>query len=210
MIRRPVVLASALVAALGCSEAPTSPAPGRMAPSFGISRPFLPGEQQPSVDLKRGTLAIYPELAGQNLTQTFTPSSNQRLGYLQLPVGCVAGVLLNVKIRAGVGGAILAEVNRAGLPEVVDGTFQQIQVYNAATSQGIKLKGGRAYAFELAAFPGPDAAGTTCGLARGPVGDSYTRGRGFYRDPINGTAWLPLPSGLATDQEDVPFATLVR
>jgi hypothetical protein len=210
MIRRPVVLASALVAALGCSETPTSPAPGQLAPSLKISRPFLPGEQQPSVDLDRGTLAIYPEMEGQNLTQTFTPPTTQLLGYLQLPVGCVAGVLLNVKIRAGVGGAILYEANRVGLPEVVDGTFQSFQVYDAATSQGIKLKRGRAYAIELAAFPGPEAAGTTCGLARGPVGDSYTGGRGFYRDPINGTDWLPLPSGLATDQEDLPFVTLVR
>jgi hypothetical protein len=206
MKRCAAIAALALVTFLGCSETPTAPELGQ--PSFGPGRPFVtPGEQQPVVDLGRGTLAIYPELAGQNLTQTFTPRANQVLAFIRLPVGCVAGVVLNVKLRDGVGGPLVWAGDVVGLPQVVDGVFHDIQVGGTA---GIKIRKGRVYAFELASFAGPGAAGTTCGLARGPVGDSYARGRGFYRDPINGPSWLPLPNGLATDQEDLPFVTLVR
>lgn len=46
-------------------------------------RAFEPGEQQPATDLRRGSLAIYPAGVGRNLAQTFTPGSNQWLGYLE-------------------------------------------------------------------------------------------------------------------------------
>ncbi len=175
-------------------------------PSFAQGGPFTPGEQQRAVDLARGTLALYPTGAGQNLAQTFTPRANQWLGYLQLPVGCAEGVLLNVKIREGIDGAILYEANVAGLTVVVDGSFQLIQVYDPArTRRGIRLRKRQTYAFELAAFPGPNTTGTTCGIARGPVGDSYSRGDGYYQDPINGPLYYPLGDG-----EDLPFVTLVR
>jgi hypothetical protein len=169
-------------------------------------RPFTPGEQQRDVDPSR-PLALYPTGDGQNLAQTFTPRTNQRLGYLQLPVGCAEGVLLNVKIREGIDGAILYEANVAGLPVVVDGSFQLIQVYDPARGpRGIRLRKDRTYAFELAAFPGDKASGTTCGLASGPAGDSYSRGDGYYQDPINGSDFIPLGPG----GEDLPFVTLVR
>ena len=177
-----------------------------VSPSFA-QRPFTPGEQQRAVDLTRGPLALYPTGDGQNLAQTFTPRTNQRLGYLQLPVGCAEGVLLNVKIREGIEGAILYEANVAGLPAIVDGSFQLIQVYDPArTRNGIKLHKRRTYAFELAAFPGPEATGTTCGLARADRRETSTRGgEGYYQDPINGPLYYPLGDG-----EDLPFVTLVR
>ena len=120
-------------------------------------------------------------------------------------------MLLNVKIRAGLGGAILYEANVAGLPGTVDGTFQLIQVFDPArTSKGIKLREGREYAFELATVPAPGATETSCGLAMGPAANTYPRGRAYYQDPINGPSFLPIPNGAPTDDEDLPFITLVR
>lgn len=66
------------------------------------------------------------------------------------------------------------------------------------------------YAFELSSIPSPDGAQQTCGIAAGPVGDSYARGRGSFRDPINGSAYLPLPNGAPADEEDLPFRILAR
>ena len=137
--------------------------------------------------------------------------TNEWLGFLQLPVGCSDGVLLNVKIREGLGGPIAFQVNIAGLPTMVDGTFQLIQVYDPDESKkGVKLKKGREYAFELAAFPGPTATGTTCAIAKGPAANSYAGGRGYFQDPLNGPTFLPLPNGVASDDEDLPFITFVR
>ncbi len=172
--------------------------------------PFTPGEQQPTVDVTRGvTYAIFPAGHGQILAQTFSPPKNQKLGFIELPVGgCSAGVLLNVKIREGIGGPILYEANVAGLLGPVDGHFELIQVYDPATSNGIKIRKDRTYAFELAAFPADPA--NTCGLAPGPVGNSYDRGQGFFQDPINGPAFLPVPTGAPSDDEDLPFVILVR
>ena len=173
--------------------------------------PFLPGESQPKVDTRVLPLAIHPELAGQNLAQTFTPSADQFLGYLELPVACAAGVLLNVKIREGVGGTVLYEGNNTGLPTVADGSMVLIQVYDpVATPDGTELVGGTTYAVELASFPGTSGGATTCSISQGPIRNSYRGGTGYFRDPVNGTAWLKLPDGSRRAQQDLPFVTYVR
>jgi hypothetical protein len=213
MHARLLLAAAASLALAACAEPMTGPQSiEEFEPEFAlVDRPFLPGPQQPLVDLARGfTYAIYPPGEGQILAQTFTPGRRRLLGYLQIPVGCSAGVLLNTKIRDGLVGTILYEANHAGLPEVVDGDFELLQVYNPATSNGIPLVAGRTYAFELSAFPGPTATSRTCGLAPGPAGNSYRGGRGWYQDPINGPNFLPLPNGNRRDNEDLPFIALVR
>jgi len=202
-----------------CADQVTGPpVADDLQPDFArFARPFRPGPLQFRVDLTRGTYAIYPAGEGQNLAQTFSPWLNLRLGYLQLPVGCAADVLLNVKIREGDPGTgtLLYEANVAGLPQVVDGSFQLIQVYDPATSSGIEISRNQTYAFELAAFPDPAVPNNpspTCGLAQGPAGNSYRRGQGYYQDvPTNLTTdFLPLPTGAPGDDEDLPFITLVR
>lgn len=212
MSKRSMLVCTAALAAL-C----VNPVPLPFAGSPGISsaiaaNAFGPGESQPNVDLAVGTYAIFPAGFGQVLAQTFTPRANGWLGYLELPVGCADGVLLNVKIREGLGGAVIYETNVTGLPEVIDGAFQLIQVYDPAVShRGHKLRKGREYAFELAAFPGPGAVANTCGIARGPAGNTYPRGSGYYQDvTVNGNAFLPIPDGAPNDDEDLPFVTLVR
>jgi len=207
--------AFALIASLslaGCAEPPLAPAVGALQPSFAVGgRAYEPGEEQVVTDLTRGSWAIQPAGVGQILAQTFTPGSNQWLGYLEIPVGCPNNVRLNVKIREGLDGPVLYQANIAGLPTVVDGTFQLIQVFDSATSHhGIRLHRNREYAFELAAFPASGAAATTCAISTGPAGSSYARGRGYYQDPINGPSFLPIPAGTPTDDEDLPFVTRVR
>lgn len=202
-----LAITATLIAA--CAESPVEPALHGSAATAN-AKPFLPGEEQPLVD---GTfnLAIYPVGAGQILAQTFTPTRNQWLGYLEIPVGCSDGVLLNVKIREGLNGPILFEGNVSGLTDPIDGTFRLLQVYNPAVSHnGIRLHRGREYAFELSAFPGPTATSTTCAIATGPAGNTYAGGRGYYQDPINGPDFLPMPNGSPTADNDLPFRTLVR
>ena len=84
-----------------------------------------------------------------------------------------------------------------------------IQVYDPASSRGLKIRKGRTYVFELAAFPDPtipNNPNSTCGMAPGPAGDSYARGQGYFEDvPTNGPGWVALLDG-----GDLPFVTLVR
>ena len=96
------LVACALLAS--CAEPVTGPPVSEdLEPAFrrgAHGPPFTPGEQQPTVDLTRGrTYAIFPAGDGQILAQTFSPTKNRKLGFIELPVGCSAGVLLNVKIR---------------------------------------------------------------------------------------------------------------
>ena len=183
-----------------CARLPTGGAPASK-----------PGERQPRTDLARNTLAIYPAGEGQVLAQTFRPRTRQTLSFLEIPVACTDGVLLNVKIRRGLTGPVLYESNHSGLTGTVDGVFDLLQVFDPAMSSGIELERNVDYAFELSAFPGPGATERTCGLAQSPAGDSYPRGKGYYQDhPINGPGFLPLPDGAPGGNEDLPFRTLVR
>lgn len=215
-MRFALVLAVLLVLLGACKKQPTEPVDepdehvAVFTPDLMKARPWLPGAEQPVVDLARGPLAIYPTGAGQNLRQTFLATANQRLGYIELPVACAPGVLLNVKVREGFEGALLYEVNVRGLDGPVDGVFDLIQVFNPATPDGLRLRRGREYAFELAAFPGPQATGNTCGIASGPAANSYAGGRGYYQDPVNGPFFFPLPDGAPRSDQDLPFRTRVR
>ena len=205
----PLVVVLAVAAA--CAETPIEPH-GSTAPAFAAGgRPYTPGEQQPVVDVSRDPHGILPPDEGQVLRQTFSPTSNQWLGFIELPVACGSGVLLNVKVREGFDGPVLYEVNVAGLPVFADGSMQLIQVFDPRFRHGIKLRRDREYAIELAAFPGPEAVVNSCSIVPGPVGDSYVRGQAFYEDvPANGTGFEPLPNGVVGDHEDLPFVTLVR
>ena len=188
--------------------APLSPEEGDAlaVASSHTGRAFLPGEQQPVADLGRGfTYAIYPEGQGQNLTQTFSPTRNGKLGFVELPVACSNTVLLKIRIRDGIAGPILSDFNSVA-PGPLDGSFELFQVFDPASSHGIRIRKNRTYAIELSAVPTNPNVATTCGLVPGPAGDSYTRGDGYFEDlPTNGPGWNPLGGG-----EDLPFITLVN
>ncbi len=168
---------------------------------------YVQEESQPLADSTR-VLAIYPSGVGQNLRQTFRPTRNQTLGFIWLPVACAPGVSLVVAVRDSVG-TVLTTSSTAGLSGNV-GEFRLLQLFNAPGSTGVRLMRDQQYSFELTSQALPGNPETTCGIASGPRGDSYPRGRGFFSDPINGPAFFPLPNGAPTDQEDLPFRTLSR
>lgn len=167
--------------------------------------PFTPGEQQISMHFPSGTWAIYAAGQGQILAQTFTPSSNQALGYLLLPVGCT-DALIGVTIRDGMGGPILYQSNHV-VPDRVTGEYQLLQVYDPAKTQGTRLRKGHEYAFELAAIPVSGSPGGTCGIVKGPASNGYGNGQAYYEDvPVNGPGFIPIDA----TGGDLPFSTLVR
>ena len=206
---RTLALFSLLVVGAACAEATSAPAIASSAP-LTAEKPYLPGERQPDV-LGSGALAIHQQGVGQILAQTFTPQSNQLLGYIELPVTCSENVDLVVKVTEGLNGPVLHEVFVFGLTGSVQDPPRLIQLFDpAGRGKGIRLKKGTEYAFVLSSFPLPGATGTTCGIAKGPVGDSYAEGRAYYQDPVNGPTFLPLPNGQPTDEQDLPFTTFIR
>lgn len=200
-----VPCAAMLALLAACTEPVAVPDP---APSLKPLMPrFVLAEAQSIIDSTR-VLAIFPAGAGQNLRQTFRPSTNQTLGYIELPVACATGVLLVVSVRDSVG-TLVAQSSTAGLSGAVRG-FRLLQLNSPSGTLGASIRRNELYSFELSSLPATGAAGTTCGIAPGPVGNSYARGRGFFRDPINGPAFLPLPNGAPTDQQDLAFRTFSR
>lgn len=203
----------AVTVMVGCTEAPAPTALRSIEPLFlaAGAGSYLPGERQPTMDATNA-VGISEEGVGQVLAQTFTPRANGLLGYLQLPVACLGSTLLNVKVREGLGGRILHQVNVAGLPNTLSNTMSLILAYDPATmGRGIRLRKGTQYAFELAAVRGsPTDFAAVCGIAKGPDGNSYGGGRSYYWDPRVVTTWLPRPTGISTDDEDLPFVTLIR
>jgi hypothetical protein len=147
--------------------------------------------------------AIALSLAPLLPTRTFTVSSNRRMTHIEMPIACAAGALLNLQVREG--GPIISEGNAIVTHAVADGTFLVFEVVGHP-----KLGKRHTYAFVLAAFDTTNPATETCAIVPGPIGDSYADGRGWYRDPINGSAWLPLPDGAAASNEDLPFRITLR
>jgi hypothetical protein len=178
-------------------------------PAFtAIDAPFTPvGPQQPLTDPSRGPYAIHMPDEGQILAQTFMPTRNWELGYVELPVTCVAGAVLNIKIREGVGGPILSDFNHAA-PSTPSG-FQLFQINNPSSSRGIRIRRRVTYALELSAFHLGSDPTLLCNIMAGPAGDTYAGGQAWYKYPFD-PGFLPLPTGNPTDSEDLPFITLVR
>lgn len=171
-----------------------------------FGRPYTVDQENAKLDLGRGTLAIFANpTAGQIVRQTFVAGRTGMLGYLDLPVGCAPGVLLNVRITDAEGARVAYEVNVV-VPEIVDGTITTVQLFDPEKGRpGIPIVRGRRYGFELRAFaaePEP-LLGTTCGIAREVEANNYARGSLFTQEGA-GASWLARPD------EDLVFRTLVR
>lgn len=171
--------------------------------------------EQPAVATDRNPLAIYPTVIdrtvvnpfSQNLAQTFTPTVTAELHFLFLPVACVTDVLLRLQLAKGSpDGPVIWDRNYDPGHAYADGTWVALQIYG-----GLNLMAGEAIAIILSTTPRPGAAGTTCSIIPGPVGDAYAGGQGFYNNPgFPANYWIPLPDGAPTSNEDLPFRTLVR
>jgi len=209
--------AGALIAACGSDQdLPTAPADLALAPADAkaplgarpLARPYTVDQQNSKLDLGRGTLAIFADpSAGQIVRQTFVAGRTGMLGYLDLPVGCAPGVLLNVRVTDAEGSRVAYEVNVV-VPQIVDGSITTVQLFDPAKGRpGIPIVRGRRYGFELRAFAAvgePQPLGVTCGIAREVEGNNYARGSLFTQDGAGTTTWLARP------EEDLAFRTLVR
>jgi hypothetical protein len=170
--------------------------------------------EQPVTDVTVSPLALYPLDAApgvfdpykENVAQTFAATADATLRYVSLPVACASNVLLHLEVRAGgPDGAVL----NAGSYDLghyfADGTFIQFQM-----TPPVPLAAGSSYALVLSSAPLSGAAETTCSVIRGPAGDSYAGGQGFYNNPGFLPYWIPLPDGAPTSSVDLPFQLLVH
>lgn len=92
---------------------------------------FAVTESQTVVDATR-SWAIYPAGTGRNLRQTFRPGRDQRLGYIELPAACAAGVTLVVDVRDAAG-TLLTSSNTGGLTAV--GAFRLLMFLREALNR---------------------------------------------------------------------------
>ena len=155
---------------------------------------------QPVVDSSVGGLAI-GGTSDQRLAQTVTAGVDGRLVGVMLPIACASGRLI-VEIRDVVGGEPGPNVlSRRGfraerIPDL-GATFQ----FFRARGGGLRLMAGDQFAIVL------DNPTGGCGIFRGPVGDSYSAGEGFFEALPNPPGWVPFSE---TDTRlDLPFMTVV-
>jgi hypothetical protein len=156
---------------------------------------------QAVVDTSVGGLAI-GGTSDQRLAQTVTVGIDGRLIGVMLPVGCDSGRLV-VEIRDVVGGepgpTVLARRQvRADRVADVGAAFQFIRVF----SGGVTFSAGDQFAIVL------DNPSGSCGIFRGPVGDSYPGGEGFFEALPNPPGWVPFSD--TETRLDLPFMTVVR
>ncbi len=156
---------------------------------------------QAVIDSSVGGLAI-GGLSDQRLAQTVTVGIDGQLVGVMLPIVCASGRLI-VEIRDVVGGEPGPNVlSRRRFPAQripdLGATFQFFQVRGG----GLRLMAGDQFAIVL------DNPTGQCGIFRGPVGDSYTAGEGFFEALPNPPGWVPFSE--TETRLDLPFMTMVR
>lgn len=154
----------------------------------------------PRAEASAGTLAIGGP-SRQRLAQTFTAELSGRLLGVFLPVRCASGRLV-LEIRELEGDlpgdtTLVRQVVPAAHVRSLDFHFQFFD-----------LGGGTAIAPDIRlalVLSNPDG---VCGIARGPEGDSYPGGAGYFEASPNEPGWIPLA---ATDpRHDHPFLVVVK
>jgi hypothetical protein len=160
----------------------------------------LMDQMQAVIDSTVGGLAIGGE-SDQRLAQTVTAGIDGRLTALMLPIACESGRLV-VEIRDVIGG-------EPGPTVLSRGTFPATRIPNLGpTFQMVPIRGsvnltaGDQFAIVL------DNPSGSCGIFRGPVGDSYPGGQGLFEALPNPPGWIPFSE--TEDRLDLPFITVVR
>jgi len=152
------------------------------------------------IDDTVGGLAVGGE-SDQRLAQTVTVGVSGRLVGVMLPIACESGRLV-MEIRDVVGGEpgtnVLARTRiPAGRVPNLGPTFQNVPVRGA-----VSFTAGDEFAVVL------DNPTGGCGIFRGPVGDSYAGGQGFFEALPNPPGWVPFSE--TESRLDLPFMTVVR
>ena len=133
----------------------------------------------------------------QMLAQTVTAALDGEMNALFLPVACASGRLV-IEIRDVVGGLpgstvlLRRRVPAASLPAV------GLRFRRIALGHRLPVAAGDRFAVVLSNPTG------SCGIAQGPVGDSYAGGGGFFDARPNPPGWIPLSPDL-----DLAFMEIV-
>jgi hypothetical protein len=138
----------------------------------------------------------------QKLAQTVTVGQDGRLVGLFLPIGCASGRLV-IELRNVVGGQPGEEVFarrrfRAENVPSVGPVFHLFELHGA-----LLFAEGDRFAIVL------DNPKGFCSVHRGPVGDSYAGGEGFFDARPNPSGWVPF-SEFQAAREDLPFMTEMK
>jgi len=156
---------------------------------------------QAVIDTSVGGLAIGGD-SNQRLAQTMIAGIDGRLTGIMLPIACESGRLI-VEIRdvvAGEPGPNVLSRRRFRAERIPDlgATFQFFRVRGG----GLYLMAGDQFAIVL------DNRAGSCGIFRGPVGDPYSAGEGFFEALPNPPGWVPFSE--TETRLDLPFMTVVR
>jgi hypothetical protein len=155
-------------------------------------------QQQPVVDKTVGHLVIGGS-SQQKLAEVITPARTGELTEIRLPVSCSASSDLIIEIQSvGAGrpdGAVLTSATVPGWA-LSEGGFTSIFFTTPASF------------FSGAPFAVVLSSSGDCGIAQGPVGDSYPGGNLFFDARPNPAGWVCV-CDFAGDRFDLPFATLV-
>ncbi len=140
----------------------------------------------------------------QKLAQTVTAGRRGRLVQVDLPVSCVEGAVLSLKITevdtsGRPGGAVLSTttVPASELFATDPAIFRSIVLTDPPF-----LNVGDAFAVVL------EAEGASCGVRPGPIGDAYDRGSAYFDARPNPPGWISL-KGFRDTPHDLPFKTWV-
>jgi hypothetical protein len=173
-----------------------------LAPATASARPPATAldAMQPLADASSGTLAI-GGASGQRLAQTFSAELSGRLTGVFLPLRCDSGHLV-LEIREMEGDlpgdvSVVSQVVPAAQVRRLDFHFQLFDL-----GGGVAVAPGTRLALVLS---NPDG---VCGIARGPVGDGYADGAGYFEASPNEPGWIPLAT--TETRHDHPFLVAVK
>ena len=167
--------------------------------TVAVAEPVV-DQEQPNFDPDGLTLHIGGD-SEQILAQTFRAGRSGLLTQIQVPVGCSSGTLIVEIVTLNAGGTpgttVLGSesIPAASLPEFPT-AFETI-VFDPPVDV---VAGGR-YAIVLRNPTG------SCGIARPPDGDSYTRGDGYVDARPARPGWQELSE--ADPFDDLPFKTFI-
>ena len=160
-------------------------------------------QMQPLIDTTVGGLAI-GGASHEKLAQTVTVGHDGRLRGVFLPIGCDSGRLVveiwNVEPNGAPGSLLIAR--RAFPAEQVTAIGPVFRYFNFEDDHGLFFFVGNRFAIVLRNPTG------TCGIFRGPLGDTYTGGSGFFDALPNPPGWVPFSP--TETRLDLPFMTVMR
>jgi len=160
-------------------------------------------QMQPVIDTTAGSLAI-GGASQEKLAQTVTVGLNATLHGLYLPIGCDTGRLIveirNVESNGAPGTVVFG--HQGFLAEDVPSIGPLFRYFRLGDDPGLTFTAGSRFAIVLRNPTG------SCGIFRGPTGDSYSQGDGFFDARPNPPGWVPF--SMTEARLDLPFMTVMR